>query len=287
MKKPCSWSVVLVLLSGAWVSACGEGVDAPFTPDTRSERQSATEAGYAVIPLHPNGGATLKAGQTVTLEWDLLAGAGDRLLADAVRLELYKGGRHYATIAESLPLRQWNYAWTIPANVTSGSSYQLRLSSVSDPSLVSYGDVFNLDGPGCDFRFEVESLYVAKDQRTATYNYEGKLELAGHFRADSVSTSRFPSTGELSMSQGATLPVGLFIKDVQVLEPLILVSVGAFMMEIEHGAQGSTDTGTASDFMSVGCMLATETKNLYVTLSDDSALETEGRVDVKLRATRL
>ena len=301
MKDNRLQAILVVLLSGVLVFACGEGVGVSDTPglaeDTgegRSTRQPAVQSPareYAVVPVQPPFGSTLTAGQPVTIEWWLVVGTADAgtgggsagLMADFIKLELYKGGNFHSTIAESLLLESWTYVWQVPANLPTGSDYSIRLSSVADPTLFSGTGNFNIIGTTCTYKFDVYSLYVARDQRTRTFNYEGKLELAGVFRVATTVTPRFPATGELSLAQGTSSMLGLFVAALPVSAPTT-VPLEARLWELEHGAQGSDDFGSMQGAMSLNCATWEVTQSLAVTLSEDSGLEEEGQVIVRFRA---
>ncbi|MFP2923975.1 GPI anchored serine-threonine rich family protein [Pyxidicoccus sp. 3LG] len=283
--------VLVALLTGALLSACGAGLEEPDT-EARSTRQPAVmspESSYAVFPHYPWSGETFSAGQTITIEWGIIVGSlpgSAAPLASAVKLELYKGGYYHSTIVESVPMEDWAYTWQIPADITNGSQYAIKLTDAADPTRANIGFNFNIQGTGCDFGVQAYSLYVARDQRTRTFNYEGKLELAGMFRAGNVVAPRYPATGNLSMSQGESLLFGQFITMTRVLEPVSL-PVEARIWEYENGAQGGTDFGSTVGTMSLSCAQAEVTQNLTVTISEDSGLEEEGQVVVQFYARRL
>ncbi|NEP78269.1 MAG: hypothetical protein F6K39_08780, partial [Okeania sp. SIO3B3] len=81
----------------------------------------------------PNGGNILQPGQSFTTTWD------DNI-AENVKLDLYKAGTFNRTI-ESSTESDGNYIWTVPTTITSGSDYQIKITSINDTNISDLSDI--------------------------------------------------------------------------------------------------------------------------------------------------
>jgi hypothetical protein len=88
--------------------------------------------------LIPSGGETWHHREVYTISWE------DPESVDAgMKLELFKGGGLVHTISASTD-NDGDYSWLIPAGLEQGSDYQIKLSSVSSPSIYDYSDFFSI-----------------------------------------------------------------------------------------------------------------------------------------------
>ena len=87
----------------------------------------------SVMVLYPNGGEYLLRGDSCTITW-ISSGIGD-----SANIELYKSGNYNSTIAGSVP-NTGVYVWYIPSSLIPGDDYQIRISSVVNPSFFDLSD---------------------------------------------------------------------------------------------------------------------------------------------------
>ncbi len=80
----------------------------------------------------PNGGNTLEPGNSYTITWN------DNI-SENVKLELYKGGSFNRTINSSTE-SDGSYTWTMPASITDGSDYKVKITSLSDTSVSDFSN---------------------------------------------------------------------------------------------------------------------------------------------------
>jgi hypothetical protein len=110
--------------------------------------------GYYVPPqstsgifiVSPNGGEAWTAGSTQTICWNYVGNPGS-----FVKIELLKGGVTKITISSSASIGSGgtgSYIWFIPSTQTSGSDYQIRITSTSNSSYSDISDNdFTIVGP--------------------------------------------------------------------------------------------------------------------------------------------
>ncbi|MEE9466411.1 MAG: Ser-Thr-rich GPI-anchored membrane family protein [Candidatus Neomarinimicrobiota bacterium] len=77
--------------------------------------------------------------------------AGDALIAwnyanvtGTLRIDLYDGRYLYSTIADNVEIDTASYVWTVPDSIPLGSRYNIVLTSNELPTLVGFGDNFNI-----------------------------------------------------------------------------------------------------------------------------------------------
>ncbi len=80
----------------------------------------------------PNGGDTAKAGTSQAIRWI------DNI-NEQVRIELFKSGSYYYTIADSTPSDTY-YTWYIPDTLQNGSDYKIKISSVDFSNINDISD---------------------------------------------------------------------------------------------------------------------------------------------------
>jgi hypothetical protein len=104
------------------------------------------ETGYIDKVLYIKGPAVLSPGWGETwnprepnlIEWIDIEGTGPE-----VKLELYKGGSLIYTISASTD-NSGNYDWFVPVILEPGSDFQVKLSSITDPSIFAYSEYFTI-----------------------------------------------------------------------------------------------------------------------------------------------
>lgn len=138
------------------------------------------------------------------------------------------------------------------------------------------------------YRIDVESIYVERDQRTGTVNFEGALELRGQFSANNVTAPEYPSDSSfLGLRQGDTANLNYEITNITSNSPLpITVPIEAKLLESEPGGgQGKTDQGILTDNIVLdGSPVVTKT--LKLTISGDNWKERSATVVVTFKATK-
>lgn len=135
------------------------------------------------------------------------------------------------------------------------------------------------------YRISVEKLFVERNQRTGTINFEGLLELQGKFYANNVETMLYPSAGShVTARQNDTVPINI---DITTVSNLISVPIRAEIWELEPGGgQGGTDHGNVSDTLILDGTAVIK-KDLTVVISADNWKEKSGRIVVTFVATRV
>lgn len=104
------------------------------------------EAGYLdkvtyvdeLAVLIPNGGETWNHREIYTIVW-----RDPENVDTSMKLGLFKGGSLIHTISASTD-NDGDYSWLIPARLEQGSDHQIKLSSVSNPSIYDYSDLFSI-----------------------------------------------------------------------------------------------------------------------------------------------
>ena len=89
---------------------------------------------------NPTSSTSWIAGTTYNIEWTY---TGSIIFFMLVKIDLYKGGVFYQTIAGTT-LNSGVFSWNIPAYLPSGSNYQIRIQKPGDPSVVDYSDFFSI-----------------------------------------------------------------------------------------------------------------------------------------------
>lgn len=82
--------------------------------------------------VSPNGGERWLSGTSNTINWT-------SNINEDVKIELYKGGSIFYTIANSTS-NSGNYLWTIPDTLHTGHDYKVKITSVLDSSITDYSD---------------------------------------------------------------------------------------------------------------------------------------------------
>jgi hypothetical protein len=116
--------VILSLLTISLIFIISCSKDEPTAPSP------SPTGGITVVS--PNGGESWLAGTSNTITWT-------SNISDDVKIELYKGGNIFYTIANSTS-NAGNYLWTIPDTLHSGNDFKVKITSVLDSSITDYSD---------------------------------------------------------------------------------------------------------------------------------------------------
>ncbi len=86
----------------------------------------------------PNAGQHWTVGTSKEINWTANKLSGD------VRIELFKNGALESEIANSVPVADGSFNWTIPASLPTGADYEIRITSISDDSILDSSDAFSI-----------------------------------------------------------------------------------------------------------------------------------------------
>lgn len=213
--------------------------------------------------------------------------AGDSLLASA----------NETNISPPAPgqFERLTLSYTSASSVPAGQRLEIRLKS-SGPQ--TNFDFVTLDSrPSISstnkYKIFVESVTVARDQRTRFINFEGKLELRGLFTAFNVASPIYPQNGaadpraNIQVNQGEMLSPNLEITDVTVGSgSSITIPLKAELWELEFGGQGSDDYGVATANMTLDGSEQVVRISIPVEISADTSRERGGRAIVTFIAIK-
>jgi hypothetical protein len=114
----------LLTISFLFIISCSEDdKDEPTAPSPNNDN---------ITIVSPNGGETWKAGTSNSITWT-------SNFNDNVKIELYKGGSIFYTIANSTS-NSGNYSWTIPDTLHTGNDFRVKITSVLDSSINDFSD---------------------------------------------------------------------------------------------------------------------------------------------------
>lgn len=138
-----SWALPASLTAGSNYQV---EVASTSTASCTSTSSSFTIAAPAPTPTssitvtYPKSGVSLPKGQYYLISWKYTGNPGP-----AVRIDLLKGGSLYQTIAPSASMGGHGsglYYWRISSSQTSGSNFQVRITSTSNPGITSTSGSF-------------------------------------------------------------------------------------------------------------------------------------------------
>jgi uncharacterized membrane protein len=94
----------------------------------------------SITVTSPYSGGTWHQGGTYTISWN----SDDA--GNYVKIELYKSGSYHSTITSSAYTYSYgSYSWTIPSDISPGSSYQIKITSNTYSSVYDYSSYFSID----------------------------------------------------------------------------------------------------------------------------------------------
>jgi hypothetical protein len=169
-----NWSIPVTQVSGSDYSI-------KICSASKTQYNDTSEAvfniqGAPVPEIHvisPSGGETWAGGTTKTVTWSYIGNPGS-----FVKIDLYKAGVKTQTVAASVSKGingTGSYNWRIPASMTTGSDYKIRVTSTSNLSYTDISGVeFSLVGPA----LKVESpddlvTWQAGTTQTIAWSYTG------------------------------------------------------------------------------------------------------------------
>jgi hypothetical protein len=158
--------------------ATGDDFKVKVTSTTNSSYTDTSDAYFSISPpsitvTSPNGGEDWGAGNRQTITWTYIGYIGPY-----VKIELLKGGSAVSTITSSYSAGtdgSGSYSWAIPATLTLGSDYQIKITSTSNNSWSDTSNsYFTISVPS----FTVTSPnggenWTAGTEHTITWNYTG------------------------------------------------------------------------------------------------------------------
>jgi hypothetical protein len=102
-----------------------------------------TVALTGIVVTSANGGESWQSGTTQTIRWDYAANPGTY-----VKIELLKGGVLNKTLTIFARTSSRLYNWKIPATLTPGADYTIRITSKTNPAFTdTSNDTFTVLGP--------------------------------------------------------------------------------------------------------------------------------------------
>ena len=120
--KMTSKKIILSLLTIPLLLIISCSKDEPTAPSSSNK----------ITVVSPNGGENWLAGTSNTITWT-------SNISDDVKIELYKGGTIFYTIANSTS-NSGNYLWTIPDPLHTGIDFKAKITSVLDNSITDFSD---------------------------------------------------------------------------------------------------------------------------------------------------
>lgn len=102
-----------------------------------AEYEKGTPPATSVTVTSPNGGENWQTGSTQTIQWSYTGNPGAE-----VTIEILKGGVVVETYS-SIPIGNGGsgfYDWTIPSNITLGTGYKVRITSISNNAYTDTSD---------------------------------------------------------------------------------------------------------------------------------------------------
>jgi M6 family metalloprotease-like protein len=87
--------------------------------------------GVHMLLTAPDGGETLWRGTQHSIRW-----LSDGNVTGNVKIDLYKGGTLHSTLTASTD-NDGSYSWNIPAGLTIGADYMIRITSINEPLLTA------------------------------------------------------------------------------------------------------------------------------------------------------
>ena len=95
---------------------------------------------WLVVTSPSTIGDTWSGGGSYSIAWNSYGAGG------SVAIELYKGGSYASTISVNAPSSDysWSYLWSVPQETASGTDYQIRVASLTDPLLSDDSSFFTI-----------------------------------------------------------------------------------------------------------------------------------------------
>jgi hypothetical protein len=137
----------------------------------------------------------------------------------------------------------------------------------------------------CTFDIYARSMFIVRDQRTGTANYEGELELGSRLTVNDFYSANFPSAGNVKVSQGGAVDMNTLVHSVNI-DNTGSVSLKAELWEYEYGFGGGTDSGSATAAMALDCNQTQTLQRFNVYVSGNTWLEKTANVEVSFLAVR-
>ncbi|MEH2060379.1 MAG: Calx-beta domain-containing protein [Nostoc sp.] len=140
-----------------------------------------------ITVTNPNGGNSLQAGSSYNITWS------DNI-AENVKIDLFKGAIFNRTLFSSTP-SDGNEVWTVPSNLTAGSDYQIKITSVNNGNLFDFGDAnFTINSVPSDYAGN--SLTLARNIGTLSTkqyfsDFVGDADTNDYYKFSVTSPSNF------------------------------------------------------------------------------------------------
>lgn len=119
----------------------------------------------------PNGGESLSAGESTTITWE-------DAIDERVKIDLVSNGSFVSTIVDATA-SDGRFRWEVPATLSTGNDYTIRISSTSDSSLFDDSNAsFNIQRQASAQSFNIQLDYRFDTQGWFTSERRAALETA-------------------------------------------------------------------------------------------------------------
>lgn len=116
------------------------GIDVSSQTITVTQEAGDSPQSDEINVFNPFGSSNWYAGTSCYIEWE------DNISED-VSIKLYKGSNFQETIINSTQ-SDGQYIWALPNNLSTGSNYKIKVTSVSNSSIYGYSSYFTITGSG-------------------------------------------------------------------------------------------------------------------------------------------
>jgi len=114
----------------------------------------------SITVTSPSSGASWQAPTAHAISWTFTENPGSY-----VKIDLWKAGAFYTTIVNSTSISS-SYSWSITANLTQGSDYQIVVTSTSNPAITGTSGMFSITEPSA-------VAFMASGKVTTGHYYTG------------------------------------------------------------------------------------------------------------------
>jgi len=128
--------------------------------DTYTLTQEAPPCSISIIA--PNGSTDWQTGTSHNIEWT------DNI-SENVKIELYKGGNLHSTLTTPSTPSDGSWNWSIPSDLTTGTDYKIKITSISNSNCYDYSDNFTISY-GDNIEEVMLSKYITKIYPNPAYD---------------------------------------------------------------------------------------------------------------------
>jgi len=125
-----------------------------FPPSTVYASFTVTQNGASTPPsitnLVPKGGESYVKGSSQVISWTYTPGTPPASSTTGT-IDLLYNGAPVSTLASAVPLSSQTLSWTVPSNVTAGTTYQIRITPGDPGTYPAVSGSFAITDPPCTF----------------------------------------------------------------------------------------------------------------------------------------